>query len=151
MSKTTFYKKVGKRYKPVAEYDPELRDSFFEGSCLIVCRPGVKTFRYDVEPNHIALVAASIAAEDVMSSAIVEQAKGKPSKHPLTPEQRSAWAKLKESCDDDLIGIDYSCAADIARAGIDALIKEADINMDNPAVAEAFKNLVTVIKLTKEN
>lgn len=36
----TFYRKKGRRYIPVAEYDSELSHSFGEGHSLVYCKPG---------------------------------------------------------------------------------------------------------------
>ena len=35
--KKIYYEKVGRRYKPVAEYDPDYLDSFPKGSHLVMC------------------------------------------------------------------------------------------------------------------
>jgi hypothetical protein len=38
--KETFYRKRGRRYVPVNEYDQELLDSFPQGTHLVMCYPG---------------------------------------------------------------------------------------------------------------
>ena len=44
---TTLYKKVGKRYKPVAEHEDW--DSFPAGAHLVVCSPGSTRRRFSIE------------------------------------------------------------------------------------------------------
>jgi hypothetical protein len=46
---TTLYKKVGRRYRPVAEH--EEWDSYPEGAHLVVCRPGSTMRRFGIEPD----------------------------------------------------------------------------------------------------
>ena len=40
MVKKVYYEKIGRRYRPVAEYDSDLLDSFPKGSHLICVYPG---------------------------------------------------------------------------------------------------------------
>ncbi len=54
---TTLYKKVGKRYRPVAEH--EEWDSYPEGAHLVVCRPGSTMRRFNVDPDRAGLLAAA--------------------------------------------------------------------------------------------
>lgn len=52
---TTLYKKVGKRYKHVAEH--EEWDSYPKGSHLVVCQPGSTLRRFNVDPDRAGLRA----------------------------------------------------------------------------------------------
>ena len=61
---TTLYKKVGRRYKPVAEHE-EL-DSYPEGAHLVVCRPGSTMRRFNIDPDRAGLLAA--AAPDLLEA-----------------------------------------------------------------------------------
>ncbi len=54
---TTLYKKVGRRYKPVAEH--EEWDSYPEGAHLVVCSPGSTLRRFNVDPDRAGLLAAA--------------------------------------------------------------------------------------------
>ena len=54
---TTLYKKVGRRYRPVAEH--EEWDSYPEGAHLVVCRPGSRLSRFDIDPDRAGLLAAA--------------------------------------------------------------------------------------------
>ena len=54
---TTLYKKVGRRYKPVAEH--EEWDSYPAGAHLVVCSPGSTLRRFDIDPDRAVLLAAA--------------------------------------------------------------------------------------------
>ena len=62
--KKIFYEKVGGRYKPVAEYDSDFLDSFTKGTHLVMCYPGGKSRRFDIDPNYAAMIAAGRVAEE---------------------------------------------------------------------------------------
>ena len=54
---TTHYKKVGRRYQPVAEH--EEWDSFPEGAHLVICQPGSTMRRFSIDPDRAGLLAAA--------------------------------------------------------------------------------------------
>ena len=92
--KEIFYKKVGRRYVPVSEYDPVMLDGFPKGTHLVMCYPGGESRRYNVDPNHAALIAAGRIAEDAMVNAIVKATALRPQKTRLTARQKNAWDNL---------------------------------------------------------
>ena len=98
--KTIFYKKAGRRYIPVSEYDNELVDSYWKGTTLIVCKPGSTTRKYDVDPAFAPMAAAGIYAQDKICEAILKateiRLQERNRKRPLTPGQKAAWDKLVE-------------------------------------------------------
>jgi len=55
--KTIFYKKVGRRYVPVREYDRTLMDAFPAGAHLVICYPGGQSTRYNVNPAYAPMIA----------------------------------------------------------------------------------------------
>ena len=54
---TTLYKKVGRRYRPVAEH--EEWDSYPEGAHLVICHPGSTMCRFSIDPDRAGLLAAA--------------------------------------------------------------------------------------------
>lgn len=148
--KEIFYKKVGRRYVPVSEYDPALMDAMPKGSHLVIVYPGGQSTRYNVDPNHAAMIAAGRVAEDAMSEAIRKASELHPQRNPVTEQQRKAWQKLAKAFGDDLATLQIDSARDIAEAGLTALQKEAQFLMSNPAVVDAWERFVLVCKLTKE-
>ena len=148
--KKIFYEKIGRRYKPVYEYDQTLMDAFPKGSHMVICYPGGKSIRYNVDPNYAAMIAAGRVAEEAMCKAMNKASELRPAKTPITPAQQAAWGKLAEAFGDELATLHGSSLNDIAQAGVKAMMEEADKLMQNPNVKEAFEHFIVVCKLTKE-
>ena len=148
--KKVFYEKVGRRYKPVHEYDQVLLDSFPKGTHLVMCYPGGQSRRFNIDPNHAAMIAAGRVAEDAMCDAMRRASELRPQRTPLTEGQRRAWKRLAKEFGDDLATFSGSSARDIAEAGLAALQTEALELMKHPAVKEAYDQFLLVSKLVKE-
>jgi hypothetical protein len=148
--KKIFYEKVGRRYIPVSEYDNELLDAFPKGNHLVMCYPGGTSRRFNIDPNYAAMIAAGRVAEDAMCKAMNKASELRPAKTPITPKQQAAWQKLADAFGDELATLHGSSLNDIAQAGINAMMEEADKLMQNPNVREAFEHFIVVCKLTKE-
>jgi hypothetical protein len=148
--KKVYYEKRGRRYYPVAEYDNDLLDSFPQGNHLVMCYPGGSSRRFNVEPNHAALIAAGRVAEDAMSQAISKASELRPKQTPITEGQRRAWKKLAKEFGDELATLNINSSRDIAEAGLKAMQEEADKLMTNPAVRLAYEQFLLVCELTKK-
>lgn len=146
-----FYEKRGKRYVPVSEFDSDLMGSFRSGSHLVVSRPGGTSYRYNIDPAYAPMIAAGKYAEEAICNAIHEVSKYRPSKEPITPKQRLAWDNLTKAFGDNMYTIHGPSTYDIARAGVDAMISEAEKLLENPAVRKAYDQFLLVCALTKEN
>jgi len=149
--KRIFYEKVGRRYKPVYEYDQILMDSFPKGAHIVMCYPGGQSRRYNIDPNYAAMIAAGRVAEDAMCKAIQTASELRPRQTPITEGQRRAWKKLAREFGDELATLNISSAHDIAQAGIKALQEEADQLMKNASVRHAYEQFLLVCKLAKES
>lgn len=149
--KKIFYEKVGRRYKPVYEYDQTLMDAFPKGSHLVICYPGGQSKRYNIDPNYAALIAAGRVAEEAMWGAIRRASEMHPRKNPITPGQKAAWEQLAREFGDELATLEVSSTHDIAEAGMKALQAEADKLMKNASVRHAYEQFLLVCELTKEN
>ena len=148
--KRTYYEKRGRRYYPVSEYDSDLLDGFPKGSHLVCVYPGGQSRRFNVEPNHAAMIAAGRVAEDAMSEAIRRASELRPQQTPLTEGQRRAWKKLAKEFGDDLCTLKGASIRDIAEAGVKAMQAEADQLMQHESVRLAYEQFLLVCKLTKE-
>jgi len=148
--KKIYYEKIGRRYHPVHEYDSTLLDSFPKGSHLVLVYPGGSSRRFNVEPNHAALIAAGRVAEDAMCDAIRKASEMRPTKTMITEGQSRAWKKLAQEFGDDLATLSYGSARDIADAGLNALQEEADKLMKHESVRNAYEQFLLVCQLTKE-
>ena len=148
--KKVYYEKIGRRYRPVAEYDNDLLDSFPKGAHLVLCYPGGSSRRFNVEPNHAAMIAAGRVAEDAMCEAIRKASEMRPQRTPITPGQKKAWEKLAKEFGDGLAALTMGSARDHAEAGVNAMIAEADKLMSHPAVRDAYEQFQLVCNLVKQ-
>jgi hypothetical protein len=148
--KKIYYEKIGRRYRPVAEYDSDLLDSFHRGSHLVMCYPGGSSRRFNVEPNHAAMIAAGRVAEDAICKALNQASEMRPAKTPITPAQQRAWKKLAKEFGDELCTLHGTSVRDIAEAGVQAMQTEATYLMSHPAVVDAWEKFMLTCKLTKE-
>jgi len=149
--KKIFYEKVGRRYKPVSEYDSNLMDAMPKGTHIIMVYPGGQSTRYNINPNYAALIAASRVCEDIISSALVKASELRARKPPITQEQKDAWDNLARSFGSERYYVEIPSAREIAEAGVQALQNEAVKLMDNPSVKKAYEHFLLVCELTKEN
>jgi len=148
--KKIYYEKVGRRYKPVAEYDSTYLDSFPKGNHLVMCYPGGSSRRFNIEPNYAALIAASRVAEDAISKAVVKASEMRPHSNPITEKQKKAWENLAKAFGNDRYYIEIPSAREIAEAGVKALQEEANVLYSNEAVRKAYDHFILMCELTKE-
>lgn len=157
MTKEIFYKKVGRRYVPVSEYDSDLSYALPKGSHLIICYPGGTSTRYNVEPNYAAMIAAGRVCEDVISRAIMDateirrSTRGGKNETPLTPEQKAAWEHLVEVFGDDAKQLEWPSARECAEKAVKAMTVEAEKLMSAPSVKKAYEQFLLLAELTKDN
>lgn len=151
MTKKIYYEKVGRRYKPVAEYDSTYMDSFPKGNHLVMCYPGGSSRRFNIDPNYAAMIAAGRVAEDAISAAIVKAGEMRPHKTPITEKQRKAWENLAKAFGDERYYIEIPSAREISEAGVKAMQLEADKLLENPAVKKAWDYFTMVCQLTKDH
>ena len=134
----------------MAEYDNDLLDSFPRGNHLVMCYPGGSSRRYNVEPNHAAMIAAGRVAEDAICQALHKASEMRPQRTPITPGQQRAWKKLAKEFGDDLATLSLGCARDLAEVGVQAMQTEANHLMSHPAVVDAWEKFMLICELTRE-
>jgi hypothetical protein len=150
MTKKIYYEKVGRRYKPVSEYDSEYLDSFPKGAHLVMCYPGGQSRRFNINPNYAAMIAAGRVAEDAMSQAVVKASEMRPRKKPITEKQRKAWEALAKAFGDEIYYIEIPSAREVAEEGLKAMQLEADKLLTHPAARKAYDHFMLVCQLVKE-
>ena len=149
--KEVFYKKVGRRYVPVSEYDSELINAFPKGNHLVMTYPGGASTRYNIDPAYAPLIAAGRVAEDAMATALYKASEMVPKRKTVTQEQQQAWKNLQQAFDDDMFALQTKSCRDIVEVGIQALQAEADRLLTNPAVKLAYEHFLMVAELSKEH
>ena len=150
MTKKIYYEKRGRRYVPVAEYDSELMDSFPKGNHLVMCYPGGKSRRYNIDPNYAAMIAAGRVAEDAICEKLSKASEIRPARRALTQQELDAWNNLIAVWGDEARGLQHPSIRDVAEAGVRAMMEEAEKLMTNPAVRKAYEKFLMVAELSKE-
>jgi hypothetical protein len=97
------------------------------------------------------MIAAGRVAEDAMCRAISAASELRPQRTPITEGQRRAWSKLAREFGDSLATLSMGCARDIAEAGVQAQMAEAEKLLANPAVRKAYDRFLFVAELAKEH
>ena len=151
MTKKIYYEKRGRRYYPVMENDYEFQAAMPQGNHLIMCYPGGRSTRYNIEPALAPMIAAGRVAEDAICDAMRKASEMRPQRTPITSGQQRAWKKLAKEFGDDLATLSLGSARDHAEAGVQAMQEEADKLMTNPAVRLAYEQFLLVCELTKKN
>lgn len=151
MSKTIFYKKVGRRYIPVSEYDNELLDSFPKGTHLVQCYPGGSSRRFNIDPAYAPMIAAGRVAEDAISKRLMQASDLRPKRAPITEGQRTAWDNLVEEFGEEARCLEWPSAREACEEAVKAMTIEAEKLLDNPSVRKAYERFLLICELTKEH
>lgn len=144
------YKKVGRRYVEVGEYDREAMDYFPHGDHLVSVRPGNESRRYNIDPALAPLIAAGLYAEDAIVQAIYQAQEIRTMPVKLTKKQQELVNELTASMRRQDSHWLRPGARDAAEAGVQALQAEAQRRMKHPAVKEAYERFLLVAKLCEE-
>lgn len=151
MRHTGIYKKVGRRYVEIGEYDPERMDYIPNGTTMIVKRPSMQSIRYNVDPDILPLLAAGLYCEDEISSAIHRASELRPATRNITPEQRAAFDRFLATMDPDDPNrnmLSLGSCRDAAEAGTQALSKEAQKLLANDSIKQAYEHFLLLCKLS---
>jgi hypothetical protein len=125
-------------------------DAMPRGNHLIMCYPGGRSTRYNIDPALAPMIAAGRVAEDRMSEAVRKASEMRPRRKELTHDQQRAWTRLNRTMGDDIYTIEVASARDIADAGLKAMQAEAEQLLTNPAVKLAYEQFLLVCELTKK-
>ena len=148
---TGIYKKVGRRYVEIGEYDQEMIDYVPNGTTMIVKRPGMTSRRYNVEPDILPLLAAGLYCEDEISRAIYEAGELRPHNRSITLAQREAFDRFLETMPEDdsnRFMMTVGSAREAAEAGTKALAAEAQKLLINDSVRAAYEHFLLLCKLS---
>lgn len=147
--KQIFYKKVGRKYIPISEYDNDLVDSLSYGDHLLSIYPTGST-RRKIDPAFAPMIAAGRHAREVIAKKVLKASEMRPASTPITPGQLKAWKKLAKEFGDELSTLSVGSAYDIVDATITALQEEANMLLLNNTVKNAYDEFMLICKLTKD-
>jgi hypothetical protein len=149
--KKVFYEKVGRRYKPVYEYDQTMMDAFPKGTHIVMCYPGGQTRRYNIDPAYAAMIAAGRVAEDAVCTAMVKADEIQPPRRAMTEAERDAWNNLIVVWGDEARSLRGSSMRDVAEAGVKAMMAEAEKLMQNEGVRKAYEHFQLMCEMVKKH
>ena len=116
---TTYYTKVGRRYKPTLETWPE---AFPEGFTLVYSEPGSSCKTYGVTPFYARVLTALRAGERDFLKVIVDAMAARPNQRLQTPrEQRAMKAYCEIMGKDAALTLTIPCAQDAFAALVNAV------------------------------
>ena len=149
--KTIFYKKVGRRYVPISEYDNEYLDSFPKGDHLVSVYPGGGSRRYRIDPALAPMIAAGRYAEDAICRKIQESTELRPANREIDEATQRKWKKFIATVPEDFrYMFTHGSARDAAEAGVAAMMEEADKLMKHESVRKSYEHFMLMCKLVKE-
>jgi hypothetical protein len=148
--KKIFYEKVGRRYKPVYEYDQTIMDAFPKGTHIVICYPGGKSTRYNIDPNYAAMIAAGRIAEDAITQSIQHSTELRPMNREIDEDTQRRWKEFIVTVPEDFrFMFTHGSAHDAAQAGVQAMQEEANRLMQNEGVRRAYEHFQLMCELTK--
>ncbi len=149
--KKIFYEKVGRRYRPVYEYDSEMLDALPKGTHIVMSYPGGKSTRYNIDPNYAAMIAAGRVAEDAITQSIQHSTELRPMNREMDEDLQQRWKEFIATVPDHFrFMFTHGSARDAAEAGVKAMQEEADRLMQNEAVRRAYEQFQLVCELTRQ-
>ena len=151
--KITYYQKIGRRYRPVYEYDQKLMDALPKGTHLVQVYPGGKSTRCNINPAYAPMIAAGRVAEDKISEVIRKATDMRPASKEtkLTEEQIRCWKELSKAFGDDNHALQWPSAREACEEAVKAMSVEAEKLLTVPAVRKAYEHFLFVAELTKEH
>jgi hypothetical protein len=151
MRSTGIYKKVGRRYVEIGEFDPEYLDHIPMGSSLWVKRKGSQSRRYNVDPDFVPMMAAGIYCEDEIARVIMRAGELRPISKSITLEQRRAYdAFLKTVPEEERFYLTHGSAREAAEEGVKALAEEAQKLLTNDSIRTAYEHFLLLCKLSAQ-
>jgi hypothetical protein len=151
MTKKIYYEKVGRKYVPVSEYDSDYLDSFPKGAHLVMCYPGGSTRRFNIDPNHAAMIAAGRVAEDAICKVLVKASDLRPKNSPITQEQKDAWENLIRVFGKEARLLEWPSAREACEEAVKAMYLEAEELLKHPAVKRAYDNFQLICKIVNSD
>jgi hypothetical protein len=150
--KKIFYEKRGRRYVPVSEYDQTLMDAFPRGTHIVICYPGGKSTRYNIDPNYAAMIAAGRIAEDAITQSIQHSTELRPMNREIDEDTQRRWKEFIVTVPEQFrFMFTHGSAHDAAQAGVKAMQEEADRLMQHESVRRAYEQFQLVCKLVSQD
>jgi len=151
--KEVFYKKVGRKYVPVSEYDSTLSNALPKGAHLVLCYPGGSSTRYNVDPKFAPMIAAGRYAEEAISKSLMASSEIRPAAwNKFTEKEKRMWDAIKSCIPKEHRNMyTHGSVYEAVQAGVKAMSVEAEALLENPAVRKAYERFQLVCQLAKDH
>ena len=116
------YRKVGKKFVPVN--DPYAYTGLHNGFWLVHVKEGYTSIRQQIFPDKAPLTAAARLIEDKLIDIIRKVSEARPTKIPLTPEEKKDWDKFIAKHGDSFSTLAYPSMQENAEKIVAALVDE---------------------------
>jgi hypothetical protein len=128
-------------------------DALPKGAHLIICYPGGRSTRYNVNPDFAPMIAAGRYAEEAVSKSLMASSELRPATwDKFTEKEKRIWDAIK-SCIPKQHRYMYThgSAYEAVQAGVKAMSVEAETMLENPAVRKAYERFMLICQLAKDH
>jgi hypothetical protein len=119
------YRKVGKKFVPVN--DPYAYDGLRNGFWLIQIKDGSTNIRQEIYPDKAHIHAAARLMEDKLIDIIRKASEARPSKTPLSAEEKKDWDTFIKKHGESFSSLYYPSMQENAEKIVKALIGEVQL------------------------
>jgi hypothetical protein len=148
--KTLYYKKEGRKYIPVSEYDSDMMDAVpLNSSILVQTYKGGQSRRYSVDPALAPMVAACMVFERDITTLLAKASEFKPKEMPITQAQRDAWTNMQNEFGGRLCTLEGPSMSMVAENLLKVMNDRALEMMKNEATKQAYEHFLTIAALSK--
>lgn len=120
------YRKVGKKFVPVN--DPYAYDGLRDGFWLIQVKDGCTSIRQEVYPDNACIHAAARLMEKELVDIVRKACEARPSKTPLSPEEKKDWDKFIKKHGESFNTLHYPSMQENAEKIIKVLLGDESTN-----------------------
>ena len=117
------YRKVGKKFVPIN--DPYAYDGLRNGFWLIQVKDGCTSIRQEVYPDNACIHAAARLMEKELVDIVRKACEARPSKTPLSPEEKKDWEKFIKKHGESFNTLHYPSFQENAEKIVKTLLGEA--------------------------
>lgn len=149
MTQETYYRlDENGDYQPVSYYDSNFMDAMPVGNHLISVYPGGSCGKYNVNPDHVAVLAALRQCRHLAADILLQAQQLRPSNPAVTKEQREAWQRMLDAFPEDTHGIRPSCQEAVDKM-VEYLTQQVGDMLDkNPQLRQAHERFQMLAALS---
>lgn len=150
MTEEFYYKKVGKKFVKIGTYSEDWDRTMPFGVHLMYSYENGTTYTYQVDPAIAPYAAAAMMITDSISTELVLASKFSAKEEPYAPEQIAARDNLQKVMGDKMFSMTSPSLYEIVnKVSMTIADRAKELIGNNPAVAQAYEEFLTLVKLSK--